>query len=357
MFLIERYVITEVLRPFLVMAGVLTFIFASYSSERYLAEAANGTLALDTVLDIVYYKVLIALEVLIPVALYVSVVLSLGRLYHDTEMTAIAASGVSPWRIYRAVLLLALPVAVGVAALSLYGRPWAYTNTYLLEQQSKTDLDVNHLQPERFNVNADNGRMILAQRIDRVTGRLQDVLIYDAGRGRTHLFRAHEAEVTDSSPLNPVLTLEQGTAYSLQRQGIQDQTMQFKTMTLRLDPTPQTDEFKRKAASSHVLEASAALSDQAELQWRQSRGLSTLLLALLAVPLSRTPPRRGRFARLLPVTAVFALVFYAGDISKSLVSNGTLPLTPGLWIVSLVMGLALLLAFCRDLGATRGRPA
>ena len=103
------------------------------------------------------------------------------------------------------------------------------------------------------------------------------------------------------------------------------------------------------------LKASADLPDQAELQWRKSRGLSTLILALLAIPLSRTAPRRGRFATLLPVTAVFALVFYAGDICKSLVGNGTLPLTPGLWLVPLLMGAALIALIMRDLGVIRFR--
>lgn len=58
--------------------GFLIFIFASYSAQRYLTEAANGTLALDVVLDIVFYKVLIALEMLLPVGLYVSVGVTLG---------------------------------------------------------------------------------------------------------------------------------------------------------------------------------------------------------------------------------------------------------------------------------------
>jgi lipopolysaccharide export system permease protein len=353
--LIERYVISEVCRPLLAMVGILTFIFASYSSERYLAEAANGTLALSVVLDIVYYKVLIALEVLVPVALYVAVVLSLGRLYHDTEMSAIAASGVSPLLLYKVVLLIALPVAVAVACLSLYGRPWAYDSAYRLEQQSRTDLDVNHLQAERFNVNEDNGRMILAKQIDPGSGALNDVLIYDTSAERTHLFRAHRALITDPNPEDPILSLEEGTAYSLERQGSRDQTMSFKEMTLHLAPLAQTAAYRRKAAPSHVLAASPALSDQAELQWRQSRGISALLLALLAIPLSYTAPRKGRFARALPVTAVFALVFYASDICKSMVSNGSLPLFPGLWLVPLLMGLVLLVTIKRDVVGKRPR--
>lgn len=77
--LVEHYIMRGTRRLVLIIVGFLIFIFASYSAQRYLTEAANGTLALDVVLDIVFYKVLIALEMLLPVGLYVSVGVTLGQ--------------------------------------------------------------------------------------------------------------------------------------------------------------------------------------------------------------------------------------------------------------------------------------
>ncbi len=124
--LVEHYIMCGTRRLVLIIVGFLIFIFASYSAQRYLTEAANGTLALNVVLDIVFYKVLIALEMLLPVGLYVSVGVTLGQMYTDSEITAIAASGASPARLYKAVLYLAIPLSIIVALLSMYGRPWAY---------------------------------------------------------------------------------------------------------------------------------------------------------------------------------------------------------------------------------------
>lgn len=106
--LVEHYIMRGTRRLVLIIVGFLIFIFASYSSQRYLTEAANGTLALDVVLDIVFYKVLIALEMLLPVGLYVSVGVTLGQMYTDSEITAISAAGGSPGRLYKAVLYLAI---------------------------------------------------------------------------------------------------------------------------------------------------------------------------------------------------------------------------------------------------------
>ena len=60
-------------------------------------------------------------------------------------MTAIAAAGATPSRLYRAVMFLAIPLSILVLLLSLYGRPWAYAQIYQLEQQSQSELDVRHL--------------------------------------------------------------------------------------------------------------------------------------------------------------------------------------------------------------------
>ncbi|HEY9194593.1 MAG TPA: LPS export ABC transporter permease LptF [Methyloversatilis sp.] len=348
MHLIDRYIVREVCRPLLALLGVLTVIFASYTAARYLNEAASGVIGLGTVLKITGYRVLIALEVLAPVGLYVSVVIGLGRMHHDQEMVVIAAAGINPLRTYYAVSLLALPVAVAVGMLSMYGRPWAYTESYALEAQKTNDLDLTRLQAERFNTNADTGRMILAKRVDAADGKLRDVLIYSDGKKRNHLIRAREAWLSDPDPLHPVLQLRDGVSYSLHQSGTHDRTLRFRELTIELKPVQSAVEYRRKAAPTAELAVSSALPDRAELQWRLSRGPTALLLALLAVPLAHTPPRRGRFARLLPVTAVFAVIYYAGGMFKNLIEKGNLPMTPGLWLIPLVMAVALFLLMRRS---------
>lgn len=337
MLLIERVIIHEVRRPLVVLLLVLTLIFASYTAGIGLSAAADGAMGLGTVLRITGYRVLIALEMLVPAALYVAVVLGLGRLHHDQEMTAMAATGVGPLHIYRAVGRLALPVAVAVGLLSVYGRPWAYAQTYALEAQQATDLDIARLRADRFNINPDTGRMILASRIDAATGRLHDVLIHSPGHARTDVIRAREAWLDAGDPEHPVLQLRDGSAYSLDRRGARDLTLRFGELVLRLELAPSAVDHKRKATSTAELAAAMTLGERAELQWRLARAPTALLLALLAVPLSRIPPRRGRLANLLPVALVFTLVYYAGGMVKNLIESGSLPPAPGMWWLPLLM--------------------
>lgn len=72
-------------------------------------------------------------------------------------------------------------------------------------------------------------------------------------------------------------------------------------------------------------------------------------MALLAVPLSRTAPRKGRFSTLLPIAILFTVIFYAGNLCRTLVANTALPLIPGLWLVPLLMLVGLGALMARDL--------
>nr|WP_314425529.1 LPS export ABC transporter permease LptF [uncultured Erwinia sp.] len=336
MFLIERYIMVETRRLVMTIIGFLIFIFASYSTQRYLTDAANGTLALQSVMAIVFYKILIALEMLLPVGLYVSVAVALGQLYNDSEITAALASGISPVRVYKAIMYLAIPLGILVTLLSLYARPWAYAQIFQLKQQSQSELDVSHLQAKKFNLN-NSGRMILSDKIDRHSQRLSDVVIYSATGSNTFLFRAHSIQVTNPAAASPAVILHAGTAYQLDHKGTEDHAQIYNSFNLHPKPIKQSTELKSKSASMAELSRSPDPADKAELQWRESRGISAILMALLAIPLSRTRPRQGRFATLLPLAVLFVLIFYAGNISRSLVVGEIIPIFPGVWTVPLMM--------------------
>ena len=131
-------------------------------------------------------------------------------------------------------------------------------------------------------------------------------------------------------------------------QGRDDNEQIYRNLQLHLNPLDQSPNVKRKAKSVTELARSAFPADHAELQWRQSRGLTALLMALLAISLSRVKPRQGRFSTLLPLTLLFIAIFYGGDVCRTLVANGAIPLIPGLWLVPGLMLMGLLMLVARD---------
>ena len=93
----------------------------------------------------------------------------------------------------------------------------------------------------------------------------------------------------------------------------------------------------RWATSTLDLWSSDSLLDQAEFQGRFSMPLATLLLAVLAVLLSRTSPRQGRFAKLFVAVLVFITYYNTLGVAQSWVARGEVPIQVGIWWVDICL--------------------
>ena len=92
--ILSRYLLREVLVAWLAVTAVLLVILLTNQLASVLARAAEGGFPRTVVLDLVGLGVVRNLAVLLPVGLLLGVMLALGRLYHDSEMTAVVACGV-----------------------------------------------------------------------------------------------------------------------------------------------------------------------------------------------------------------------------------------------------------------------
>jgi lipopolysaccharide export system permease protein len=61
--------------------------------------------------------------------------------------------------------------------------------------------------------------------------------------------------------------------------------------------------------------------------------LATIILAILAVPLSRTQPRAGRYGRIAIGLLVFIIYLNMLSAAKAWIEQGTISPTLGLWWV------------------------
>jgi len=103
-------------------------------------------------------------------------------------------------------------------------------------------------------------------------------------------------------------------------------------------------ELEPRAMSTAALFRSTENEAVAELHWRIGVPLSTLILAILAVPLSRSQPRQGRYGRIAIGLLVFIIYFNLLSAGKAWVEQGNVPPLVGIWWVhALMLSFALLL--------------
>ena len=142
---IDRYLLREFILNLLAVTSVLWLIFVATRFSRYLAQAAVGNLPGDVIFTLLGYSSLGALSLLLPIAAFLAVMLALGRMSSDSELTVIAACGIPASRVMRNVGLFSGFVALIVAILSLLIVPNVLSGRYELEQQAKLTADTSGL--------------------------------------------------------------------------------------------------------------------------------------------------------------------------------------------------------------------
>lgn len=341
--LIERYIAREILLPFTVVILILIGLFASFSSARLLAGAVTESLGIAALLKLVWLKTLIALEVLIPIALYISVIIGLGRLNRDQELNVIRSAGISGARIVVTVLTVAIPVGFVSGMLSSYVRPWAYAESYLLDAQAEAELNTNRFQAGRFHGSERSGRIVYVRSKSDVDKQMNDIFHYiKRPEGSEIVIAQHAQQVQPTmADQRPHIQLSEGTVYRLSSAARIDEVIHFENMTYFID-TEYVMNYRRKAAATRTLWESTQPRDIAELQWRISRPLATILLALIAMTFIRISPRQDKTDRTYLVAAlVFAGYYNLAGLAKTWVEQGVVGSIPGVWWLELLMACGL----------------
>ncbi len=342
------YLIREIGRTMAVMLGVLVALFGSYSASNLLADAVNGLMPADIIAELIALKVIISLEVLIPVSLYISVVLAFGRLYSDSEFTAMFALGVTPRRVMGIVAILAGSLALLVAFLSLAVRPWAYQLSHELTSRAETLLDVDYMEAGTFYVGNHGNRVIFVEHRDGPKKPAENIFVRATHEDHPRIIYAQHAHQAGQSAEDdaPDVYLNDAHVYDFLPEGRPDDT----NMTVEEIAVPtgnrsiKPPEYSATAAGTGTLFASNAAPDVAELQWRFSTPIATLLLGLLGIPLSRAKPRQSRYAKMGTAILIYSAYYLLCTSARTWVQHGAVAAFPGIWWVPALLFVVLVIA-------------
>lgn len=349
--IIDRYVLKEILYTLLAVLVVLLIIFLSNRLVRFLADASTGKLASDIILAMLAMKTVSALVIILPLGLFMSVLLVFSRMYKDSEMTALAACGVSTRRIYRPVMVLAALVAVTVGWISLYIAPWAEEEGYRMRDEQRARSELIGIAPGRFTESDRADGVLYVEKLSDNGRTMHNVFIQGyRSQGQLILSAERGFQRRDESG-EQFLMLANGYRYEGVPGGADFRIIRFREHAVRLDQEEVDPAFrKQRALPTNELLGSDEVADVAELQWRVSMPLSVLFLALLAVPLSRTSPRQGKYAKLFVAVLVYLIYNNMLGVANTWVARGILPPEVGMWWVHLGMLVATWLLFVRHYG-------
>jgi len=336
---LSRYFSRELSLTFLAVSGVLLLVIASKSFIGLLGRVMDGKLPVDIVLTLLGLGILNSAILLIPFALLIALMLTLGRLYRDSEIYAVKASGVGTLGLLKNTSLLVIPIVLILIYLSLFSGPWAITQIEKLKLQARAKTDIFVLTPGRFIESRQGDWVVFVEDVDKKSGQAKNIFIFDKQKNQVSIETAEIAEQESVSELGgESLILKQGQRYE-GTPGAGDFTVlnfgqhAIRVPELNMSIDVNDAEFKL----SKELLASDRPEDQAELQWRLSVPIAAVLLVLLAFPLSITSPRQGRFAKLGIVIVIYLVYSNLVILAESWVAAGKLPVYPGVYSVHIAM--------------------
>lgn len=207
---LDRYIFSTAATAFVGVTLVLTAMIWSTQALRQLDLVTSQGQTILSFLAITGLTVPTLVLVIAPAALFIATAYTLLKLNGDSEIVVMASAGMSPWRVLRPMILLALLVSAFCAALSVDLVPASLR--MFREKVTKVGADVVSFvaQPGRF-VTVTDGLVFHVRDRDN-TGLMRGVFINDSREKEISTYVADHGRIVDT-PSGTFLVLEDGSIH------------------------------------------------------------------------------------------------------------------------------------------------
>ncbi len=342
--IVFRYLNQEVQRAFFAILAVLFLVFFSQRLVFYFGDVGDGDLRWLAVFKLLLFYLPVLASLLLPLTLFLAIVLAMGRLYVEHEMTVLHATGVSERDVLRHLMKPVLLLVLITGAITLFITPWSLSKQQDVVEQESAQADFNLLAPGRFQ-NPGRGNSVVYVREQNAEDQIGGVFLATVpeqerkpdqqmivDKNRTQIVSAKKGRYwQDDKDGTRYLVLENGWQYELTPSGSDWTVIRFDRYFIRLDSVANREAIRQTRALSTIDLINKHQPEHiAELQWRLSIPLMMPILSMLAIPLCRVQPREGKFAKMLPGLLIY--IAYTGTLmyTRTAIEAGKWPIWIGL---------------------------
>ena len=364
------YIFKDIVKSTLAVSLVLLLIVSSGRLAKYLSQASSGDLAPELVFSIIAFRLPDFLPLILPLGTFVGVMLVFGRLYIDSEMAVLFASGVSKRRILAYVSVPAFLLSAVVAFLSLYGAPKSLSQVESLLAQSRSSHSLMLFREGKFitdrdgefaayvgKIGADSSleRIFMMQHLGQSTTSDSSAAVI----GGTSILLASDGVILPGSDDEErIVELQSGRVYESRGEALDYRISQFGSYSQRIRLARGSEERKLNIETTPTFElfSSGEAKYRAALHWRFSLPVTVIVVAVLAVAMSKTDPRRGRYARMLPAIMIYLVYIVSLSAVRNLIEDGDWP-PLSIWALhGVYFSGAMFVYFAREISRVFSRP-
>lgn len=328
---LDKMIAWDLFKTVTAVLSIMVIIIVSRKFIKILALAIDGTISGSTAIDILGLKTIVVIVNFLPAAIFMAILMVLGRMYKDQEMSAIASAGGGIVTLYRAVFLIMIPLSLVTAGLSLYASPWAEKQMLLLTSKDMETADLRGISAGRFTEYSHGDLVFYTEEIDSHL-QMHHIFIQDRQHEKLNIINAKLGRLKELST-GKYVVLEKGER-SQGTPGSSDFILEtFTEYAVRIDKKTSPINYNLEAVETKILVNSDKTEDKVELQKRLSSPLSILFLSFLAVPLAKLSPRSGIYGSLFFAFLIYFIYGNINQVNYSWVLHEFIPIWLGyIWV-------------------------
>lgn len=335
--IIIRYLVRETLKSQLAILFILLLIFFCQKLVRILGAAVDGEIPTNLVLTLLGLGVPEMAQLILPLSLFLAILMTLGKLYTDSEITVMHACGLSKAVLVKAAMVLMLFTAIVAAVNVIWLGPWSSRYQDEVTQNAKANPGAAALAAGQFQTSSDGNSVMFIEDVrGNQFGHVFLAQLRAKGNARPSVVLADSGHMDQRKDGSQIVTLDKGTRFEgtamLRDFRITDFTnyqalIGYKEATLDPNDAEQSD--------FGTLFTNNTPAFRGELHWRLTLIFSVLIMALMVVPLSVVNPRQGRVLSMLPAMLLYLIFFLLQSSLRSNAAKGRLDPAIWMWVVNL----------------------
>jgi lipopolysaccharide export system permease protein len=327
--ILDRYFLRELAQTVAATALVLLVIVAGSAFAKVLQEVANGSFPPSVMFQVLGLQTLDQLTNMLPLASFIGVLMGLGRMYRESEMHVLASSGMGPSGLLRPVMIMGVVLVTITALVSLWLGPWAIRTSDALVASANRSVIAAGLEVGRFTNLPGKGGIIFVDSLSSDGSKLGHTFVATqtdpkAGPPRLKIVNAASGALyQESNGAGRFIAFNDGWQYEIPLGADNWRQMQYQRNDTSLSSVQANDDDDpAHSKDSWTLAHSDDPDDRAELAWRANAPPLTLVLLLLALPLSRQSPREPKYGRLLLAIVSFYLYYTLLALGRAQIGKG-----------------------------------
>ncbi len=310
---------------------VLLAILVSTQTINLLGRAAQGRISADAVAALIGFWSLGLTPLLLILTVFISILTVLTRYWREHEMSVWLSCGLSLRDWVWPIMRFTLPFFFLVTFMATVVSPWASFRSQEYAEILKQREELSMITPGVFREIGKDNRVYFIETFDPDTGAAQNIFIQETINDEISTVFANSGYLRNENH-NRLFVLEEGTRYTGTPGSANYQKVAFDELSLIIDSRPKTlsEINDRQTIPTKTLWSSDNPKHKAELMWRLSMGISVLVLAYLAIPLSYLNPRSGQTYNLLFALGLYLVYQNGVTFLRNMIGDGDIPMAVGL---------------------------